>query len=277
MDEVTLWLEGLFDSHVRPDPRITHFHQDVLDTKMRRLEERLLKTNKMFEGVRLEMAGSVLNSTKVGESDEFDVNAVIKLPIDESDLNLVFDKSSPGYAQIQVQKDVVDRVQGDCSIFAGRNNNFYISSGRLDSALKAALSEHMNSQHPMLKHPLTSLDHQSYKANLTYDCNMFGDIIVHKTEAGWEYAVDMKDFTLDLAPCVHLPIKALKNHPTISGTLENIQRIFPDLNLHDIDVRLVPKTSPAYFHIKVPVQQKCFLKCSFLHFLEEKHFFWYFY
>ena len=151
MDEVTLWLEGLFDSHVRPDPRITHFHQDVLHSKMRRLEERLPETNKMFEGVRLEMAGSVLNSTKVGESDEFDVNAVIKLPIDGRDLNLVFDKSSPGYAQIQVQKDVVDRVQQDYSIFAGRNNNFYISSGRLDSALKAALSEHMNSQHPMLR------------------------------------------------------------------------------------------------------------------------------
>ena len=92
MDEVTLWLEGLFDTHVRPDPRITHFDQDVLDTKMKRLEERLLETSKLFEGVRLEMAGSVLNSTKVGESDEFDVNAVIKLPIDESDLNLVFDK-----------------------------------------------------------------------------------------------------------------------------------------------------------------------------------------
>ena len=51
----------------------------------------------MFDGVHLEMAASFFNRTKVGESDEFDANEIVKLPFDEKYASLTFDKSSPGY------------------------------------------------------------------------------------------------------------------------------------------------------------------------------------
>ena len=106
MEPVTLWLEGLLDSHVKPHPRVTDIHQSIIDLRMKEMTKRLPEINKVFEGVQLEMAGSVLNRTKVGESDEFDVNVVIKLPFDEEHASLEFDKSSPGYALLQVPKAV---------------------------------------------------------------------------------------------------------------------------------------------------------------------------
>lgn len=113
MDEVTLWLVSLLENHVKPDPRVADSHQGILDMRMKEMTEKLPEINKVFDEVQLEMAGSVLNRTKLGESDEFDVNLVIKLPFDEKHVTLAFDKSSPGYALLQVPKAVVEAFQVD--------------------------------------------------------------------------------------------------------------------------------------------------------------------
>ena len=97
MDEATRWLASLLDSHVKPEPRVADCHLGILDMRMKEMTEKLPEISKVFEGVELEMAGSVLNRTKVGDSDEFDVNVVVKLPFDEKRVSLEFDKSSPGY------------------------------------------------------------------------------------------------------------------------------------------------------------------------------------
>ena len=83
MEGATLWLENFLESHVKPDTRVAKCHQGVLDLRMEEMRESLPQINNLFNNVRLEMAGSVLNDTKVGESDEFDVNVVIKLPFEE--------------------------------------------------------------------------------------------------------------------------------------------------------------------------------------------------
>ena len=140
MKAVTRWLEGLLDSHIKPDPQLADFHQSLLDLRMEEMTKRLPEINKVFEGVQVEMAGSVLNRTKVGESDEFDVNVVIKLPFDEKHASLAFDKSSPGYALLQVPKAVVETVQVDWDIFVEHDNMFYVSAAKLDRILSMANS-----------------------------------------------------------------------------------------------------------------------------------------
>ena len=182
MDEVTLWLVSLLDRHVKPDPRVADCHQGILDKRMKEMAEKLPEINKVFEGVQLEMAGSVLNRTKVGESDEFDVNLVIKLPFDEKHVTLAFDKSSPGYALLQVPKADVEAVQEDQDIFVERDNMFYVSAAKLDRILIMGISQDLNFLNS------GGHGHGDYKENITFHGNMFGDIMVFKAEDGWEYS-----------------------------------------------------------------------------------------
>ena len=65
MEEATLWLESLLESYVKPDPRVVDCHQGILDMRMKEMAEKLPEINKVFDGVQPEMAGSVLNRTKV--------------------------------------------------------------------------------------------------------------------------------------------------------------------------------------------------------------------
>ena len=66
MEAVTLWLKSLLDSHVKPDPQLAAYHQSILDLRMEEMTKRLPEIDKVFDGVQIEMAGSVLNDTKVG-------------------------------------------------------------------------------------------------------------------------------------------------------------------------------------------------------------------
>ena len=152
MEAATLWLEGLLDSYVKPNPRDADHHQSILDLRMQEMTERLPEINRVFEGVQLEMAGSVLNNTKVGDSDEFDANVVIKLPFDEQLTTLTFDKSSPGYALLQVPKVIVEDVHLD--IFVEHNNESYISADKFDLNLRMAIFKKLNS----LKHKVVRLN-----------------------------------------------------------------------------------------------------------------------
>ena len=63
------------------------------------------------------------------ESDEFDINVVIKLPFDESEMKLNFEDSSPSYASIEVTEDVVKTFQDQFDIFTrNKKGKLIISS-----------------------------------------------------------------------------------------------------------------------------------------------------
>ena len=240
LEAVTQWLEGLLDSYVKPDPQEAAFHQSILDLRMQEMKERLPEINKVFDGVQLEMAGSVLNSTKVGQSDEFDANVVIKLPFDEKYASLTFDKSSPGYALLEISKDVVRTVQEDHDIFVEHNNAFFVSAEKLDVNLRMAIFQELNSLNTS-----GSSSSAGFRETLSFDSDSCPDILVYKCEGGWEYIVQRKKFSLDLAICIHLPVSVLKDHPTIPDAIKRIQTVFPDITETNF-VRLVPKTSPRF-------------------------------
>ena len=214
MEGATLWLENFLESHVKPGTRVAKCHQGVLDLRMEEMRESLPQINNLFNNVRLEMAGSVLNDTKVGESDEFDVNVVIKLPFEEKHASLEFDKSSPGYALIQVTEAAVATVAEDFDICFEHEDKFYVNAHKLSQLLSMAIGTKFN----YLNCGGTS-GYDGYKNDMTFRCNMFGDIMALKCDDGWEYVAQPKDFDLDLAPCVQVPMSLLKNHPAVNGAL----------------------------------------------------------
>ena len=57
--------ESLLEIYVKPDSRVADCHQGILDVRMKEMVEKLPEINKVFDGAQLEMAGSVLNRTKV--------------------------------------------------------------------------------------------------------------------------------------------------------------------------------------------------------------------
>ena len=60
-----LWLHSVLERYVLPDPRVTKEHRALVELKMRQMEEILPRLNKMFTGVKIEMAGSVQSESKV--------------------------------------------------------------------------------------------------------------------------------------------------------------------------------------------------------------------
>ena len=260
MEDVRLWLEGLLDSHVRPDPKTAAFHRSILDRMVQEMTERLPEINNIFDGVQLEMAGSVLNDTKVGDSDEFDVNVVIKLPFDESDARLLFDKSSPGYALLHCQREETENVQTARDIFVKQDNLSFVSADKLDQSLRMAIFQELNSLNTQ------SNGSGNLKENFSFDCDSCPEILVYRCDEGWEYVVHPKKFHLDLATCIQLPVSVLKGHPTIPNTLARLLRVFPEIEEEKF-VRLVPKSSPRFsqsqtqsqFFQTQPIQNSCIL------------------
>ena len=49
MEAATLWLEGLLDSYVKPNPQDADYHQSILDLRMQEMTERLPEINRVFE------------------------------------------------------------------------------------------------------------------------------------------------------------------------------------------------------------------------------------
>ena len=121
---------------------------------------------------------------------------------------------------LQVLKAVVETVQVDWDIFVEHNNMFYVSAAKLDRILSMAIFPNLNSLNSG-----GSSGHGKYKENITFHCGMFGDIMVFKAESGWEYSTRPKEFDLDLAPCLHLPLAVLRNHPTIPEALLRINSL----------------------------------------------------
>ena len=65
MKSVNDWLHAMLKSHVLPDEKVTKQHKPLVELRMEQMEELLPSVNKLFEGVNVEMAGSVQSNSKV--------------------------------------------------------------------------------------------------------------------------------------------------------------------------------------------------------------------
>ena len=65
MKSVNDWLQAMLKSHVLPDDKVTKQHKPLVELRMSQMEELLPSVNKLFEGVNVEMAGSVQSNSKV--------------------------------------------------------------------------------------------------------------------------------------------------------------------------------------------------------------------
>ena len=65
MESVSKWLHSVLKSHVLPDAEVTKEYRSLVELRMRQMEELLPGLNKVFEGVKVEMAGSVGSNSKV--------------------------------------------------------------------------------------------------------------------------------------------------------------------------------------------------------------------
>ena len=65
MECVSDWLHSVLKSHVLPDDKVTKQHRSLVELRMRQMEDLLPSVNKVFEGVKVEMAGSVQSDSKV--------------------------------------------------------------------------------------------------------------------------------------------------------------------------------------------------------------------
>ena len=65
MESVSKWLHSVLKSHVLPDAEITKQYRSLVELRMRQMEDLLPGLNKVFEGVKVEMAGSVGSNSKV--------------------------------------------------------------------------------------------------------------------------------------------------------------------------------------------------------------------
>ena len=65
MESVSKWLHSVLKSYVLPDAEVTKQYRSLVELRMRQMEDLLPGLNKVFEGVKVEMAGSVGSNSKV--------------------------------------------------------------------------------------------------------------------------------------------------------------------------------------------------------------------
>jgi hypothetical protein len=178
----------------------------------------------------------------VDESNEFDVNVVIKLPFDDSKVMLNYSDSSPSYTLLEIPKEIVKSHKQEYDMFTedpqGTTN--YISGLKLDQHLNLAMNRDLN----MLNNNGGSR-RGGLKSNLDFSPKLFTNFMIYKSTDGWKCFHDSLGFKVDLVCCINLSLSALKSQPVIPYSLMKIREIFPDMQMEDT-VRLVPKTSPKF-------------------------------
>ena len=175
------------------------------------------------------------NDKKVGESDEFDINVVVNLPFDESEVTLNYNNSSPSYTLVEVPREIVKSHEQDYNMFSeDPEEKHQISAPKLGQHLHCAIFSDLN-----------MFNESGSSGRIGFDCKFFSNFMIYKSTEGWTCHHDSMGFKLDTVCCIHLPLSALKNHPVIPHSLKKIQETFPDLKIEDI-VRLVPKLSPRF-------------------------------
>ena len=172
---------------------------------------------------------------KVAESDEFDINVVVNIPFDESEVTLNYNDSSPSYTLVEVPKEIVKSHEQEYDMFSeDPEKKYQISAPKLDQHLHCAISIDLN-----------RFNESGRSDRIDFDCKFFSNFMIYKSTEGWTCHNDSMGFKLDTVCCIHLPLSSLKNHPVIPNSLKKIQETFPDLKVEDI-VRLVPKLSPRF-------------------------------
>ena len=69
---------------------------------------------------------------KVGESDEFDINVVVNIPFDESEVTLNYNDSSPSYTLVEVPKEIVKSHEQEYDMFSeDPGTKYHINAAKL--------------------------------------------------------------------------------------------------------------------------------------------------
>ena len=176
------------------------------------------------------------------ESNEFDINVIIKLPFDESKVSLNYKDSSPSYTLLEIPKETVKSHEEEYDMFSEDPwTTNYISALKLDQHLHMAIHSDLN----MLKNNGGGGRHGLSKSNLDFNPELFSNFMIYKTTEGWKCHHYSMGFKVDFVCCIHLPLSALQDHPVIPNSIMKIQDTFPNIQMEDM-VRLVPKTSPKF-------------------------------
>ena len=84
----------------------------------------------------------------MGESDEFDINVVVKLPFDESEVTLNFNDSSPSYTLVEVPKEIVKSHEQEYDMFSEDPwTKYHINAAKLTKHLHCAIAIDLDSGH----------------------------------------------------------------------------------------------------------------------------------
>ena len=185
-------LESILETHITPDKNVKEKHDKKIATLLHLLKQKLGKISRLFDNVEIEMAGSVADRTKIDESDEYDVNVVIKPPIDAKDLVLKFEDSSPTFASIEVSKEAVDKYGNEFGIFVENEGKYILSSKKIQRILSEAVQDSISSESlayheydKFWKIHMNGSKSSSHCTTLDFSTRLYEDIHVFSTDSVW--------------------------------------------------------------------------------------------
>ena len=117
----------------------------------------------------------------MGEFDEFDINVVIKLPFDKSEVTLNYNDSSPSYALVEIPENIVKSYEENYDMFSEKDGAYHISAQKLDQYLNLAINLDLN----MLNNNGGGGGHGLSKSHLDFNPDLFTNIMIMKTPEGW--------------------------------------------------------------------------------------------
>ena len=114
----------------------------------------------------------------MGESDEFDINVVVNLPFNESEVTLNYNNSSPSYTLVEVPKEIVKSHEQEYDMFSeDPGTKYHINAAKLAKHL------HM---------------HMAIDLSIGTERNhLFTNFMIYKSTEGWTCHHDSIGFKLD--------------------------------------------------------------------------------
>lgn len=256
------YLDSIIETHVQPAEDVRLLHDQKVDMLMKRLKDELPKQSKLFENCSVELVGSAGSGTKVCEADDYDINVIINLPFDSTEVRLNFEDSSPTYASVEVRKEIVNNLIRDMTlchpqynidinytedpfdIFVERNDKFIISSKKVQGQLQVLLLK-LNFSN-CSESGGASFSGGMKPDNIKYYPHGFQDIMITEHNYGFNYVKYDLRFNVDIACCLRLPFSSINHHPYIPKATEKLQNL-----MHNSApfVTLTPKSSPRFRNI----------------------------
>ena len=117
----------------------------------------------------------------MGEFDEFDINVVINLPFDKSEVTLNYNDSSPSYALVEIPESIVKSYEENYDMFAEKDGAYHISAQKLDKRLRVAVPMDLNS----LNSGGGGGNNGLSKQHIRFNCDFFTNIMIYKSSEGW--------------------------------------------------------------------------------------------